>query len=177
MKKVRCAAFFWSLLLLPFLLGSFAHPLKMSYTAIKYLPQEKKLSVTFRIFQDDFEVGLQNNYGYNKNILETGNTRETLDYIYHYLDQQFDFKVNGRELFYQFIRMTPEAQLGLVLEYELSGFEPGEIREIEVRNEILIDQFPQQVNMFYVHFPGVIKTTEKFDRDEVTETWEVNGEW
>jgi hypothetical protein len=159
-----------------FLLSSFAHPLKMSYTAIKYLPEEKKLSVTFRIFQDDFEVGLKNNYGYTANILETGNSRKTLDYIYHYLDQQFDFKINGQELFYEFIRMKPEAQLGLVLEYQVTGFEPGEIRSIEVRNTILVDQFPQQVNMFFVHFPGQIKTTEKFDRDEVIETWEVKGE-
>jgi hypothetical protein len=155
--------------------GSFAlHPLKMSYTAVRFFP-EGGGEITFRIFQDDFEVGMAERFGYAPDILSFRSDTATISLFTGYLDEMFDLEINGIEYCMSYSGMTPEAQLGLVITYELSWSGDEEIREIAVKNSILTHPFPNQVNMFFIDIPEVLRTSCKFDEEQQAMVWLLNN--
>lgn len=151
-----------------------AHPLKMSYTAARFFPEEERVEISFRIFQDDFEVGLANRFNFRKDILATRNDHETITLISGYLDEMFDLEIDGIEYCMTYQGMQPEAQLGLVITYEITNVPMDHLETVQVVNSILTDPFPQQVNMFYIQIPEQLKTTRKFDLETHSAAWKID---
>ncbi|NRA48859.1 MAG: hypothetical protein HRU12_06975, partial [Phaeodactylibacter sp.] len=139
------------------------HPLKMSYTAIKYGQENSRLNVSFRVFQDDVEAAFLRNYGYRCNIVEQANDSLLLAYLEGYFDQVFDCWLEDEEVCFSYLSMQPEQQMGLVLYFESQPVPFEQLTNLDIYNSILINSFPQQVNMFFVALDADRRYTTRMD--------------
>lgn len=139
------------------------HPLKMSYTAVKYEPERRCLEVTFRVFQDDVEAAFLRNYGYRCNIVQQAEDPELLSYLEGYFDQVFDLWSGGEEICLDYLRMQPEQQMGLVLYFKSAPLTTQQLDVLKIYNAILVTTFPQQVNMFFLGLDADRRYTTQMD--------------
>jgi len=142
------------------------HPLKMSYTAVKYKPERRCLEVSFRVFQDDVEAAFLRNYGYRCNIVQQAEDPELLSYLEGYFDQVFDLWAGGEEICLDYLRMQPEQQMGLVLYFKSTPLTPQQLSRLQIYNAILVTTFPQQVNMFFLGLDADRRYTTQMDVEE-----------
>lgn len=139
------------------------HPLKMSYTAVKYEPEERHLEVSFRVFQDDVEAAFLRNYGYRCNIVQQADDPELLSYLEGYFDQVFDLWAGREEICLDYLRMQPEQQMGLVLYFKSAPLTTQQLNVLQIYNAILVTTFPQQVNMFFLGLDDDRRYTTQMD--------------
>ncbi|MCR9099727.1 MAG: hypothetical protein NXI25_07220 [bacterium] len=135
----------------------------MSYTAVKYEPEERCLEVSFRVFQDDVEAAFLRNYGYRCNIVQQADDPELLSYLEGYFDQVFDLWAGSEEICLDYLRMQPEQQMGLVLYFKSVPLSPQQLNVLQVYNAILVTTFPQQVNMFFLGLDADRRYTAQMD--------------
>ncbi|MEQ8706770.1 MAG: hypothetical protein RIC19_22745 [Phaeodactylibacter sp.] len=139
------------------------HPLKMSYTAVKYEQEKRYLEVQFRVFQDDVEAAFLQNYGYRCNIVAQADDPAMLSYLEGYFDQVFDVWSGGEEICLSYQRMQPEQQMGLVLYFKSPPLDSAQLAQVRIFNTILTTTFPQQVNMFYFGLDADRRYTTQMD--------------
>jgi|AntRauTorckE5430_2_1112549.scaffolds.fasta_scaffold03753_4 hypothetical protein len=144
------------------------HPLKMSYTAVKYTRDAQCLEVSFRVFQDDVEAAFLYNYGYRCNIVDQVGEPKMQAYLEGYFDQVFDIWSGGEEICLSYQRMKTEQQMGLVLYFNSPPLLPETLEQVQIYNAILTHTFPQQVNMFFFGLDTDRRYTTQMD-DEVQE--------
>lgn len=164
---------FFLLLLVP-VLPSRAHPLKMAYTSVKYNPQEQVFEVSHRVFQDDFELTLNERYGHRgANVYEEQRSQAVQEVVNRFFARNFALKVNGRSLRMNYKQTEQKHQMGIIVHYQTERVVLDHVETITVENTILMEQFEEQVNMFHINIYGELKRTLKFEQDHTQETLEV----
>lgn len=159
----------WRFLILMILaLPATGHPLKMAYTAVRYDASRRVFEISHRVFQDDFENALHTLYGYSGgDIFIQQQVAVTQRAVNIFFDRNFTFTVNGTTLRMHYRRMEQKQQMGVLVYYETDALPAGPIRSIRIRDTLLTDRFPEQVNMFHLSMGDTIRRTLKFD---ITET-------
>jgi len=131
------------LLIIP-LLSFSLHKYYLSLTQIEYRSKLQTVQITTNVFMNDIEMAL--NKAYNIDLrLDTKKELENNDtYFKEYLHNKLHLKINGIPKDFNYIGKEYDGDLVyFYLEIEDIHY----IKSIEVKNDILMTQFPQQQNL------------------------------
>lgn len=131
------------------------HEYYVSVTKIEYVKKEKSLQIISQIFIDDFEKVLRERYDETIVLAEKDEPKILETYMKKYLNFKLDFKVNTKDLKFNFI--GKEYKEDIVYCYlEIENVE--DIKTIEIKNEILFDIYPEQQNILRTKVKGKNKS-------------------
>lgn len=151
--------------ILPVLFSLFTaiHPVHVSVSDIELSRKDQELQIIVRIFTDDLELEIRREKNLpDLDILEPGKSHASEDLFAEYLNRHLKLKVNGTDRSLEYLGYEVEA--GAVISYVLVRDVP-DLKEIEIRNDILLREFDDQVNLVHITIDGDISTM-KFVRNE-----------
>lgn len=132
------------------------HPYHVSVCEIEYKSIEQTLQVTHRIFIDDLEAALRDQHQEEWfDIVNPQNEQQRDTWIKEYVSQRFSIRLNND--------LIKGNYLGHEFEYDvifcyIEYSDCIEIKNIEVTNTILLDQFEDQTNLVHVTFNDNVKS-------------------
>jgi hypothetical protein len=139
-------------LLILVLIPLFAFTLHKEYfslTKIDYNKKEQTVQITMRLFTDDMELALLNQF---KKPTELGTKIEVTDankLLNIYLNQRFRININSHKTSYNFIGKEFEKDVVYVY-LEIPNIK--NINQIEIQNGVLTDTFSEQENIVKVNY-------------------------
>jgi hypothetical protein len=140
-----------------------AHPIHVSVADVEFVPEKQELQIIVRIFTDDLEKQIRQESGEPKLDILKPDIGMSSDEIFEgYLNKHLAFRVNGKD--YAFEYLGYQVEMGSVISYLLIS-NVNRLNELEVRNDILLDTYDDQVNLLHVSIGGEIRTM-KFIRGE-----------
>lgn len=143
-----------------FLLVSLLHPFHVSVSSIRYASAEKSLQITMKIFADDLEEAL-NQKPYRKegesyvDVLNPENSEAISHKVEQYIRQHFEIMVNGNRVEPAFLGYEIE-DMAMWCYLEVKDIK--KLKNIRIRNSVLIETFDDQVNIVHVNNYDDIKS-------------------
>lgn len=132
------------------------HPLHVSTTEINFNAKEKSLEVTCRIFTDDFENVLAQQFK-AKTDLSKPAMRKTMDeLIKKYMNSHLQYVLNGKAVKASYIGFEKDNEAtNVYLEIDNVNI----LNTLTVNNSILYDLFDDQMSILHVEKGGIRKST------------------
>jgi hypothetical protein len=128
-----------------------AHPLKMCVCDVKFLPEQQQLRFRFKFFQDDLEATLEKQSGQELDLRNAGPLNDRL--LDAFVKKDFDLKINGRQIALRYVKAEFQEPV-LQVEWMAEHFAAAPSYQVELRNQILLDVFPDQYNLVRFDFFG-----------------------
>jgi hypothetical protein len=133
------------------------HPFFVSVTEVRHNEKSKALEVSARIFYDDLEEALATSYQEKVDILKPADREQVNRLISDYLKKHLQISVNGKPLPLRFLGYEIEEDAAWCY---LEVPEVGQVKRIDIRNEVLFAERPAQTNMLHVIVKGKRKSTK-----------------
>lgn len=132
------------LFVIPLFAFTSIHKYYVSVTQINYVQEKQSLQIITRIFVDDFENLLQEQY--DANIILTGNDEPKIvnTYIEDYLKEKIVIKINNQNANVKFIGKEYDGDI-MRCYLEVEGVK--NINSFEISNQVLFDLFEDQQNI------------------------------
>lgn len=124
------------------------------YTAIfqiNFVPQKKMVQITTRIFMDDFNDALKNQYHKTTFLGTDKETEADVDLMKKYLTEKFRLTINGKFQSMNYLSKEIEDNV-LVCYYKINDV--SKINSLTVENSILIEVHPEQQNIIQFNNNG-----------------------
>jgi len=128
--------------------GWLMHEFYVSLTEIRYNTQTESFEVSMRIFPDDLDRALLERTSIHTQLASELEHEEADSLLMVYLLEKFTMVVNGEELTLNYLGKEPESN-AIWCYLESSKISIPET--ITVRNTILTELFPDQVNIIQVY--------------------------
>jgi len=149
-KRATASALFCACLLLcAFSYPTSAHKFYVSITQIEYNQKEGSAEIIIRIFADDLEVALSRRAGRSVKI---GHTEDFDKLALAYLRDTFELR-NFKRQPAKFNWVGKEVQTDMVWLY-IEARMPEGLGKAQLRNRILFEMFPEQVNIVNTKYNG-----------------------
>ena len=124
------------------------HKFYVSLTEVRYNTQTEHFEISMRLFPDDLDRALLDRTGIATQ-LDTEMEHQWADSLLKvYLLEEFSLLVNGEELELNYLGKEPESD---AIWCYLESSKANEPRSITVRNAVLTNYFPDQVNIIQVY--------------------------
>ena len=161
MNKIKIG---FIILLIP-LLAFVSHKYYISSTKIEFKKESETVQITMHFFIDDLQETI--NSTYNKNIeLALPNEPKLIDsLIINYISKKFEVDLNGINKDYLYIGKEYKID-EIYLYLEIKNIDS--INSIEVKNNMLMETFPDQQNIIQLYINNIKKTfllTRQKDKD------------
>ncbi len=141
-----------------------SHPFFISVTEIEHNAGEKSLEISCKMFTDDFEKVLRQNYPATPVDLINVKNKASMDYIVNdYVQKHFAIKADDKNIALKFIGFQRQE------EAVYSFFEAGgipSVKKIAVTDNLLYDYKKEQVSMVHVTVGGTLKSTRMNNPDD-----------
>ena len=124
------------------------------YTAIfqiNFVPQKKTVQITTRIFMDDFNDALKNQYHKTTFLGTEKETEADIDLMKKYLAEKFRLTINGKFQPMNYLSKEIEDNV-LVCYYKINDV--SKINSLTVENSILTEIHPEQQNIIQFNNNG-----------------------
>lgn len=128
-----------------------AHKFYVSVTEIDHNEERASLQIISRVFIDDFENVLNLRYDQDLTLDPRTESSNAEEFIAKYLEQKLHIEVNGKNTRINYLGKEYENDM-LVFYIEASGVE--NIKEVLVKNSVLMDLFEEQKNLVHVKVKG-----------------------
>ncbi len=147
------------------------HEFHISKCLIEFNEKEKALQFTLHLFIDDLEEALRQQGADKLYICTEKEVDEAEAYIYKYLQQKLAISLEGEQVDYTFIGKEMSEDMVAVWCYlEIENVE--NIRELHVKNSILLEAFDDQKNIISITGPNKKKGYLLFNNAKNEETIE-----
>ena len=134
------------------------HPIFVSVTEMNQNPTDKTIEISCKIFTDDFETVLGKATGSKIDLSNPKDTALTSKQISNYIGKHLVITIDGKPAKLNLIGF--ERELDAVWSY----FEISQVltppRNISVMNNLLYDNFKEQINLMHVTVGGKRKSTK-----------------
>ncbi len=134
------------------------HPFFISVAEITYDAKEKELEVSIRIFTDDFEKTLRQNYPADKvDLLHTADVKATGGIIKKYVANKFVVALNGKKMpleFEGYEQVEESTWCYFTIPYA------NKIQQVKVNNSLLYEYKKEQTNLHHVTINGTRKSSQ-----------------
>jgi len=140
-----------------FLLLGFFHPFYISVTEIKHNEKTKSVEISAKIFFDDLEADLENEYKVRIDIIKPSNKAQIDNLLADYIKKNLMIKIDGKDYAINY------------LGYEIQGDatwcyleipKVARVGSIEINNGILYKLRQEQINMLNVTVGGKRQSTK-----------------
>lgn len=131
------------------------HPFYISLTEAKYNPVNQNFEISQKLFWDDLETALSEEYGKKIDFLHPGNQKELDRMVEDYLLKHNHFTINGQKVNLNY--------LGYEIEEEATWFyfESAKVKRpktVQIRNTVFLDNFESQQHIINVYVEKKPKT-------------------
>ncbi len=141
--------------LISYMSGIF-HAFHISVCEINHDQERQALEIAQRIFLDDLEEGLILWSGDKTIDVTDPADKIALDSLLKgYFTEQFDITVNGQQKSFNYLGSKVQ---GDIMELFVEIPRVKKLNTLEIRNSILLDLFPDQVNLIHVTKEGELKS-------------------
>jgi hypothetical protein len=141
MKSLRV---FLLVLVLPFFAFTTMHKYYVSVTQINYIKEKQSVQITSRLFIDDFENVLKQNFDEDIVLVDETNPEMIDDYMARYLKTNIKLIINGKAVTFNFIGKEYE---GDIVKCYLEIENVKSIESFQVTNRVLFDLEKNQQNI------------------------------
>lgn len=152
------------LLVIPLLSFKSDHKFYLALTEIEFNKKERSVQMIMNVFIDDIEVVLNKEFDIDAQMLNRDEIRNLDSYLYGYLSNHFNIKINGQEKMYDFIG---KEYSGNTLYFYLEIKNISKVKSIEIKNTMLTKYFSDQQNLIKAKVNGKRKSlflTKKNDK-------------
>lgn len=155
----------WLMWLLPFLwVGTSAHttkgaahPFYVSVTEINHNAADKTLEIVCKVFADDMEHVLKQNFRTAVDLTQTGKQDRAQNYLNQYVQRHLQIAANGRQVPLTFIGFEKDSES--VYCY-LEATNVAALKKLEIVNGLLHDLTQDQINILHVTVGGKRQSTK-----------------
>ncbi|HEY6063484.1 MAG TPA: DUF6702 family protein [Chitinophagaceae bacterium] len=143
------------------------HPFHVSVVEINHNATDKTLEISCKIFTDDFEKVLVQNYKTRVDLINPPNKAAMDTLVKKYIFSHLFLSADGRPVKLSYIGFERESEA--VYGYVQADGIPA-VKKIEVTNKLMYDLFTDQINLMHVIVGGNRKST-KLDYPETQATF------
>ncbi|MDT3404583.1 DUF6702 family protein [Mucilaginibacter terrae] len=146
--------------MLPYLFTAFVsifHPFYVSVTEINHNAKTQSVEISCRMFYDDLEHVLEKQNNTKLDIVKPANKEQLNRFISSYVHQHLIIKVDGKVLNPTYLGFEIQED-GAWSYLEVKGV--GKAQKIEVHDDLLYTEHPEQINMIHVTVNGERKSTK-----------------
>ena len=133
------------------------HPFHVSVAEINHNATDKTLEISCKIFTDDFEKVLAQNYKTKVDLINTTNKSAMDTLVKKYITSHLSIIADGKpvKLSYIGFERENEAVYGYVQADDIAS-----VKKIEITNKLMYDLFTDQINLMHVIVGGKRKSTK-----------------
>ncbi|MDP3945704.1 MAG: hypothetical protein Q8Q51_07390 [Lutibacter sp.] len=142
------------LLVLP-LFAFTMHKYYVSLCEIEYLKEKQSVQIILGVFIDDLEFILDKNSGKSLNLASKTEVENVDDYYKKYLSEHLLVSVNSKNQSFKYIGKEYD---GDIVRFYLEITDIKELKSLEITNNILINEFPDQKNIVKIKVKDFNKT-------------------
>ena len=132
-----------------------AHPIHISVTEINHNGAEKTLEISCKLFTDDFEKVLTQNYKTKVDLVNPPDRAAMEKLVNDFILKHVTIKADGKEMKLSFVGY--EKDNDAIYSY-FQADSIGTVKKIEVTNNILHELFTDQINLMHVIVGGKRKS-------------------
>jgi hypothetical protein len=121
-----------------------AHKYYLSLTQIEYNSKNKSIEVIINVFIDDIETSLNKTLNKDFKLNTDDELKDSDTYFSQYLKDHVQFKINGKPVFFNFLGKEYDGDI-VFFYLEIKDIES--VKDIEINNTLLIEQFTEQQNL------------------------------
>lgn len=132
-----------------------AHPFYVSVTTIEQSRDKASLEISSRIFFDDLEVALKEEFGGKTDLKNTAQNPQNTELIRRYFQRHFKLKVNGEPVSTELLGFTIEGEAAWCF---LEAKDVSSVQKLEVSNSLLYASFKEQIHIFHLNISGKKKS-------------------
>lgn len=145
---------FYILLFLP-LLAFAMHKYYVSLCEIEYIKEQQSVQIILGVNLEDLEFTLDKTSGKQLNLGSKTEVANVDAYYKKYLNEHLQISVNGKNQFHKYIGKEYD---GDVVRFYMEITDIKELKSIEVFNNILTNEFPDQKNILKIKVKDFNKT-------------------
>lgn len=132
------------------------HPFYVSVTNIEHNEKAQSLEITSKVFPDDFENALKNEFGVPVNILMPLNKNETDSLVKKYFKKHFSIKADDADVLLNYLGYEKEEE-GVIMYFEATGIR--KFKKLTVFMDVLYKEHAEQAQIIRSKANGVEKNT------------------
>ncbi len=133
------------------------HPFYVSVTEIKQNPVNHSIEISCRMFYDDLEKALEKQNHVQLDIVKTKDKAQINKLINEYVKKHLLIRADGKLLNLNFIGYEIQED-GAWSYFEVKGI--NAVKEVQVHDDLLFEQHPEQINMMHVIINNQRKSTK-----------------
>jgi hypothetical protein len=133
------------------------HPLYISVTEMNYNATDKNLEISCKIFADDFEKTLANNYKAKVDLTTPADKNEANRLVKEYVKSHLLLKIDNKAVTLEFVGFEKEND-ALWSYFEVKNITVAP-KKIDVVNSILYEAYDKEINLMHVSVGGDRKST------------------
>jgi len=156
----------WLLLSLFFTASWLMHEFYVSLTEIRYNSKTERFELSIRLFPDDLDRALLARSGIHTQLATELEHKQADSLLLGYILEDFTLEVNGKRVELEYLGKEPESDAIWCYLESAKVIKP---ESITVRNAILTEYFPDQVNIIQV-YKGKWNKGLLLDRNQVSGT-------
>ncbi len=153
----------WLGSLLVFLLPLGVHPLYVSVAEIEHNAKEKTLEVSCKIFTDDFEKTLRQNYQVHVDLLDPKDKDAMNKLVNDYVQKHLKIAIDSKVIPLKFIGFE-QIEEGIYSYYQADNI--SSVKNITIIDNVLYDYKPAQFSLIHVTVNGNRKSTKLNNPDD-----------
>jgi len=133
------------------------HPFHVSVVEINHNPTDKNLEISCKIFTDDFERVLVQNYKTKVDLINPPDRKAVDKLIEDYIKTHLVITADGKPTKFKYLGF--ERENDAIFSYVEADDIPS-VKKIDIVNRIMYDYFEDQTNLIHVIVGGVRKSTK-----------------
>ena len=133
------------------------HPFHVSVVEINHNPTDKNLEISCKIFTDDFEKVLVQNYKTQVDLINPPDRKATEKLVSDYIKSHLQLTADGKPLQLSYLGFEREDD-AIYTYVEVTGIIA--VRKIDISNRIMYDLFDDQTNLMHVTVGGNRKSSK-----------------
>lgn len=134
-----------------------AHPFYVSVTTIDQSRDKTSLEISSRIFFDDLEAALKDEFGGKADLKNAGDNTKNADLIRQYFHRHFQIRIDGNTVGTEFLGFSIEGEAAWCF-LEAKGV--TSVQKLEVYNSLLYPSFKEQIHIFHLNINGKKKSSK-----------------
>ncbi len=127
---------------------SWLHPFYVGVTEIQHNPAEKTLEISVKLFIDDFERALTDQYKTAVDLSNPKNPKQTEALVFQYIQNNFQLKVNGKPVQMEFVGYEKEREAAWCY-IQVTGI--AAVQQMELSNTLLYNVLNQQIHLIHMN--------------------------
>jgi len=133
------------------------HPFFVSVTEIKQNNTNHSIEISCRMFDDDLEKALEKQYHVQLDIVKPKDKAQLNKLIADYVKKHLIIRADGKTLNLNYVGYEIQED-GAWSYFEVKGID--HVKQLNVRDDLLYEQHPEQINMMHVTINNQRKSTK-----------------